>query len=62
MSKTPIEIVCPFCKAGTGLPCESVEGHKMIGFHRQRLKKKRLPDKNPKTARIRNLYKLENIL
>jgi hypothetical protein len=62
MSKTPIETVCPFCKVGAGLPCESVEGHRMMGFHRQRLKKKERHDKNPVAAGIRTRYKLENIL
>jgi hypothetical protein len=62
MSKAPIETACPFCKVGAGLPCESVEGHKMMGFHRQRLKKKNPHDKNPAVARIPTRYKLENIL
>jgi hypothetical protein len=68
MIKTPMEIVCPFCKAGVSLPCKSVEGHKMRGVHRQRLTKKEPLKKNePRntklaTARKRTLYKLENIL
>jgi hypothetical protein len=36
MTKSRLEIACPFCKADAGQPCFSVEGHKMKYFHNQR--------------------------
>ena len=36
MTKSLLEIACPFCKADAGQPCFSVQGHKMTGFHNQR--------------------------
>jgi hypothetical protein len=41
MGKNPIKIACPFCKAPPDQNCKSVEGHKMMGFHHQRLRKEK---------------------